>query len=203
MSSHQPPCADAPARGEARARILEVATPLFLSRGYADVSMQEIADAAGVTKAALYYHFRGKDALFAEVAQASINQFWEGIIARAEAGASLREALKNIAAYVRESAGTISSTLIEDIRRHLPPQVQMEILTGHPAPEAALENLFRRAIAAGEMRPLDVEPVAALFVGMVMGFGQRGHSQRPVGQTDEELLVDVLLRGIGADPDAQ
>lgn len=55
------------AGGDGRARILTVARDLFVRRGYADVSMQQIADAAGLTKAALYYHFRDKDDLFAQV----------------------------------------------------------------------------------------------------------------------------------------
>lgn len=202
MSSDPSPRVPAPPRGEARQRIVDVATALFTERGYADVSMQEIADAVGVTKAALYYHFRSKEELFAEVAQTGVNAFWAGIIERAEAGAPLHDTLTSIARFVRESMETISVTLIEDIRRHLPKDVQARIFAEHPLPEEALEGLFRRAIAAGEMRPLDVEPVAALFVGMLMGFGQRGHDQREPGPGEEALLVDVLLRGIAADPGA-
>lgn len=53
--------------GEAtRDRILRLADALFARRGYAAVSMRDVALAAGVTKPALYYHFRDKDALFTE-----------------------------------------------------------------------------------------------------------------------------------------
>ena len=47
-----------------RARILQVARAAFVERGYAAVSMQELAGAAGLTKAAIYYHFRDKQELF-------------------------------------------------------------------------------------------------------------------------------------------
>lgn len=40
---------------------------LFASRGYSDVSLPEIVEAAGVTKGALYHHFESKAALFAAV----------------------------------------------------------------------------------------------------------------------------------------
>jgi AcrR family transcriptional regulator len=44
-----------------RERIQEVALELFTERGYDATSLREIAERLGVTKAALYYHFRTKD----------------------------------------------------------------------------------------------------------------------------------------------
>ena len=38
-----------------------VALKLFTEQGYEATSLREIAEALGVTKAALYYHFRTKD----------------------------------------------------------------------------------------------------------------------------------------------
>lgn len=52
---------------ETRKRILTVAYRLFYKRGYARVSMDAIAEAAGVTKRSVYYHFESKDALVAAV----------------------------------------------------------------------------------------------------------------------------------------
>lgn len=191
-----------PARGAARERILEVASELFRARGYADVSMQEIADAVGVTKAAMYYHFRSKEELFAAVARKLVNQFWEEIIARAEAGGALRETLESIAHYVVAAAGeTVPWRLLQDVRQHLPPEEQRRIFGEHPTPEAALERLFQRAIAAGEMRPLDVEVVADLFVGMAMSLSAGRHVPRKPQPGEADLLVDILLRGIAAVPE--
>lgn len=44
-------------------KILKVTGKLFSERGYFGVSMQDIADEVGITKAALYYHFKSKDDL--------------------------------------------------------------------------------------------------------------------------------------------
>ena len=49
----------------ARRRILEAANRLFYREGIRAVSVDAIADAAGVTKKTLYYHFRSKDDLIA------------------------------------------------------------------------------------------------------------------------------------------
>jgi AcrR family transcriptional regulator len=53
----RPPIAEA----GTRARIQQVALQLFTDNGYEATSLREIAEHLGVTKAALYYHFKTKD----------------------------------------------------------------------------------------------------------------------------------------------
>ncbi|MFD7923662.1 TetR/AcrR family transcriptional regulator [Streptomyces sp. NPDC059740] len=48
-------------------RLLATATRLFAEQGYDRTSVQEIVDAAGVTKGALYHYFGSKDDLLHEV----------------------------------------------------------------------------------------------------------------------------------------
>jgi AcrR family transcriptional regulator len=61
---------DAPREGEnpegtrgsaTRARILEAAQDLFTERGFDKVPLREVAEAVGITKAALYYYFPTKE----------------------------------------------------------------------------------------------------------------------------------------------
>ena len=61
---------ESPARGRARAqspgggtreRIQSIALELFAEQGYEKTSLREIAERLGVTKAALYYHFKSKE----------------------------------------------------------------------------------------------------------------------------------------------
>ena len=47
--------------GGTRERIQAVALELFTEHGYEKTSLREIAERLGVTKAALYYHFKSKD----------------------------------------------------------------------------------------------------------------------------------------------
>jgi AcrR family transcriptional regulator len=46
---------------ETRSRILDAAIALFRERGFAGSSIRELAERAGMTTAAMYYHFQGKD----------------------------------------------------------------------------------------------------------------------------------------------
>ena len=48
-------------RGDTRSRIQAVAVELFSEQGYDKTSLREIAERLGVTKAALYYHFKSKE----------------------------------------------------------------------------------------------------------------------------------------------
>ena len=47
-----------------RARILDAASDLFTEKGYEKVSLREVAEVVGITKAALYYYFPTKEKMF-------------------------------------------------------------------------------------------------------------------------------------------
>ncbi|HEY2450945.1 MAG TPA: TetR/AcrR family transcriptional regulator [Mycobacterium sp.] len=52
---------------ETREALIEAARPLFAAQGFAEVSLETIVRAAGVTRGALYHHFTDKTELFAAV----------------------------------------------------------------------------------------------------------------------------------------
>lgn len=53
-----------PSDGDVRGRIASVSARLFSKKGYDAVSIREIAEAARVTKPAIYYYFNGKKDLY-------------------------------------------------------------------------------------------------------------------------------------------
>lgn len=56
---------------ETRRRILEAATAVFDRRNWKDVTLEDVASAAGVTRGAVYWHFADKEYLFNAVCQAT------------------------------------------------------------------------------------------------------------------------------------
>lgn len=72
---------------ETRRRIVTTAMRRFVEHGYDKTSLREIADEVGVTKAALYYHFRTKE----EIAAAGMADF-AGAVASLESWAASRGA---------------------------------------------------------------------------------------------------------------
>jgi AcrR family transcriptional regulator len=64
-------------RGGTRERIQSIALELFAEQGYEKTSLREIAERLGVTKAALYYHFKSKEDIvrsFVEDYRAALEQ---------------------------------------------------------------------------------------------------------------------------------
>ena len=66
------------ATADTRERILEVAEDAFAYYGFSGASLQDIADRVGIKKASLFYYFKGKEDLYAEVIRRVFNAL-EGI----------------------------------------------------------------------------------------------------------------------------
>lgn len=65
---------------DSRARVLDAAEKLFMERGYASVTMRDIANVLGVKQAALYYHApNGKEQLYREVVARHMTHQREGL----------------------------------------------------------------------------------------------------------------------------
>jgi AcrR family transcriptional regulator len=67
-----------------RAALLEQATALFVERGFAATSLDDVATASLVTRGAVYHHFAGKKALFEEV----LDRQGAGVVERVNAAAA-------------------------------------------------------------------------------------------------------------------
>ncbi len=84
------PADEAPARrlpaGERRQQLFAVALELFADRGYRATTMDDVAEAAGVTKPLVYQHFSSKRALYLELVE-SVSAELLGAIAEAAARA--------------------------------------------------------------------------------------------------------------------
>ena len=50
---------------ETKKKLYEIAEKMFMERNFSDVNVEDITDAAGITKGAFYVHFESKDALIA------------------------------------------------------------------------------------------------------------------------------------------
>ena len=80
--------------------IMEAATTLFLRKGYAGTSMDEIAALAGVSKQTIYTHFADKERLFTDLVLRNaerVDEFVEQVDAIFEDAADLEKALLELA----------------------------------------------------------------------------------------------------------
>ncbi|HEX4818339.1 MAG TPA: helix-turn-helix domain-containing protein [Nonomuraea sp.] len=91
-------------REDTRTRIQEIALRLFTEQGYEATSLREIAEELGVTKAALYYHFKTKDDIVASLVDLRIAELEELLAwtrSRPKTAETRRELLERYAENLR------------------------------------------------------------------------------------------------------
>ncbi|AMT69450.1 TetR/AcrR family transcriptional regulator [Mycobacteroides immunogenum] len=76
---------------ERHAHLLDAAEQLFFERGFAAVSLSDIAQAAGVTKPIAYRHFKTKDGAYLACARRAHADFAQALIQRADPTLAVRE----------------------------------------------------------------------------------------------------------------
>ncbi|MGD1110405.1 MAG: helix-turn-helix domain-containing protein, partial [Mycobacterium sp.] len=78
MTTARQPVADGQLRviqhSAARTRVLDAALNLFAAHGVSGTSLQMIADAVGITKAAIYHQFRTKDQIVIAVTERELGR---------------------------------------------------------------------------------------------------------------------------------
>lgn len=85
-------------------RVLRVATELFAQRGFDATGVQELSDATGLGRGALYYHIKSKNELLARIAI--------GLLERANAEARV---IVEMSSEVEERFRLLSSHLFDDL----------------------------------------------------------------------------------------
>jgi AcrR family transcriptional regulator len=73
--------------------ILQHARHLFANKGYAETSMDDLAQACHVQKASLYHYFKGKQELLQQMVDWEVEQWWSTRLKEYESGSNLRETL--------------------------------------------------------------------------------------------------------------
>jgi AcrR family transcriptional regulator len=73
---------------------MKVARQLFAHKGYADTSIEDLIDKIGLTRGALYHHFRDKKDLFRAVWEHALREAGANIVAAASGGADLWDQMK-------------------------------------------------------------------------------------------------------------
>jgi len=87
---------------EGRERILREAEQLFVQHGYHGVSIRDIAQACGMTNAALYYHFSSKEDLFLNMLRYNLQRIGKVLEQSVEESSSCRERTgRLVSTYIR------------------------------------------------------------------------------------------------------
>jgi AcrR family transcriptional regulator len=178
-------------------RILATATALFVERGYEGVAMREIAEACGITKAALYYHFDGK----ADVLNAIFRGYLAEIAEVVEASAGHGSGQQRLRWLVEELfALPPQSRAIMRLAMHDVGQLDPELRGAFAADYRArfigpLQAIVAEGSAAGEFKALDPSVVVWILLGMLYPFFAPPGA-RTARDADVTDLLDVFFHGL-------
>ena len=89
-------------RGGSREAIIEAAARLFLARGFGSVSMDELAEAAGVARRTLYNQFSSKEEIFREMLVRLSGQMEDAFPPGVETRGDVEDVLRLVARMILE-----------------------------------------------------------------------------------------------------
>jgi AcrR family transcriptional regulator len=157
-----------PGYDDQREMILARAAHLFAHRGYSATSMNQVAEASGLSKATLYHYYRDKYSLLVSIAETHVSGL-EDLVAQVEAQAlapaeRLRELIRRI---VEEYAGaqnahrvlTEDVKFLEDADRERVLDKERTVVAGFARAVVALRPDLKKAAMA--------KPLTMLLFGMI------------------------------------
>ena len=193
---------DAPERPRGRPRsaiadeaIRDAAVELFAERGFEGVSVEDVAERAGVSRATIYRRYPSKVDLIVEAGGCLASDD----IAFPDTG-NLGDDLRGLArslvkAFTDSPAGRVMPVMVFERRRY--PELDAGYRRFLSDRKTRTRRVLQRAVERGEL-PSDTD--AGVMSSMLVGpiFHRLIITQEPLNDAFVDALVDALLRGFGA-----
>ena len=182
-------------------QIVQVAGDLFMRRGYRTVTVEMVADRAGLTKAAVYYHFADKAALLSESLIAMFDRVRTGADRVLSGPDTLQERLVRIAEAVLALPEPLMrfEILLREARDDLTPAQLASIRAAEDGVSDAVVCAMRTGVARGELRSVDPTLLGHAFLSLLY-IGQSrapgGGLRFPDHAASARALVDMLWNGV-------
>lgn len=169
--------------GELTERILAAAETCFSTSGYAEASMRQIADKAGVSKSLLHYHFQSKEHLFLETLVRIYRRLATEITeAMGETGTSSERALFALDALFASLKKTPYFQVQAEVWARSLTNEGLRVHAERMREDLRAEIIRRMGQILGPAReqlPLGLEAMADLLWATVSGLGLQAMTDRP------------------------
>ena len=191
----------APGYDAQREVILVRAAELFARQGYSGTSMNQVAEACGVSKPSLYHYVDDKYQLLVEIAQGHVDRLRALVVEVPGAPAMSPEArVRDLIVRFMEAyadARHAHRVLTEDVR-FLAPKDRRRVLDG----ERAVVDAFARAVAAARPdlgRASLEKPLTMLLFGMMNWMFTWLRPDGPLGHAEmTPIVADLFFGGLPA-----
>lgn len=165
---------------DTREHILRQARGLFMQRGFADVSVGEVAELVGVTKPTLYYHFQSKQGLYTAALcdmMREVGGYIEEVVAL---DAPVRERLRLLSVGYLAHARMRIEPMLRDTFELIGQERAAEVIRAyHERLIAPIANLLRAGVASGEIMSCDPDTLTRAFLGLLDIFNDHDHERQP------------------------
>lgn len=188
-----------PAGAGRRQEILGVAERLFWQKGFHAASMDDVAEAIGLTKPAIYHYFSSKDDILLELRQSIIDamlELTEGVLeAEGEPADKLRDILITHTEVVLRRRR--ANKVYHEEQGRLSAVAERPIQASEDAYDEVLRSLYRDGVAAGQLRDIDPGIAVATLLG-AMNWSYRWFRPRGELKAPEmaEVIVGLMMDGL-------
>lgn len=191
---------------DAAAGIMEATYRALCEHGYADLTMQRIADESDCSKAALHYHYDTKEALLRSFLDFLLERFETEI-----AGADAVDPRERLDAFLdvifesEESEGTAFATALLEIKAQAPydEAYRDRLLEWDRAMRGVVAEAVRDGVERGAFREVDPESVARFVATTINGAHVREVALNEDMAATRDLLEAYLDRTLApGDPDS-
>lgn len=150
--------------------VYRVAAEIMCQKGYGATSMNDIADAAGLTKAGIYHYIRGKEDLLFEIMKYAMDNVERNVIAPASEVADAEERLRTIVERHTNSVigGVGAITIVLDEMAALTPAHRRLITARKRAYLDFIRQTLQQLAKEGKLRSINPTTGAFGLLGMIL-----------------------------------
>jgi TetR/AcrR family transcriptional regulator len=200
-----------------RSALLQAGAELFSRHGFGGTKVEAIAARAGVNKAMINYHFRGKEGLYAAILESTLGQVVARLTQIQHEQLPADEQLARIIATFHELARAHPAFPAMMLREVISERTttSLEALAYPLAVMGIVHEVLVRGIREGVFREISLLPVHLTSIGSLMLFFAaqpvrerllaRAPDRVPLVTEDEyvQQVTQLILRGIAAHPDGK
>jgi len=183
-----------------RQEFLTKAAEVFEKKGFAQTTIQDIAQALELSRSALYHYFKSKDeileALVLEHTEYAAEQLERQFLNNDEAPSELLQQLLSNSINGRMTGAT-RLRVLDQLAAEMPPEIKQKFDHGRRRVLDLYTKLIQKGIDAGELRPVDARTAAFAILG-IASWTSWWYS--PTGRKSPAelatVLIDIAFNGI-------
>lgn len=184
---------------ERLAEIYRTAAQIILRKGYDATSVNDIANALGMTKAGLYHYINGKKELLFDIMNFGLSELDEEVAvpaqATADAEARLRFMISSHARLVTRGQGAI--TILVDEITALAPAQSRKITHRKRTYFDRLRNTLNQLKSEGKLQDIDTTAAAFSLLGMINWLSRWFRQDGALTEEQAaEQIVKIALHGL-------